>query len=525
MLRKWLVCFWALPCFASLPIDQMTLEEKIGQLLMVHFNGRDVNQDAETLIQKLHVGGLIYYTWSNGLESPEQVRTLSQNLQKLASIPLLIAVDQEGGIVARLTNGFTIFPGNKALGMTGKPELAQECAFAIGQELLAIGVNMNLAPVIDVNSNPCNPIIGIRSFGDSPQTVAIFGAAALEGYRKAGIITSIKHYPGHGDTEADSHENLPVVNKTIEELNFCELVPFYKLSQFADTVMSAHIMVPALDPDHCATLSPVILNLLREKIEFKGVIISDSLVMEGVLKNCGHSIEEAAIQALNAGCDILMLGGRQLQGTEKSLELTVADVQKIYRALVEAVRTGRIRQERIDQSVQRILNLKNQAVKEPSTDGLNFCAKHENLARQIARLALRCTQNRPIPSIQGARIALFAPDFLQKIIEDSPLVNLGQSTRRLFFKTVPATVDIQESLAAANQADLLIVCSCNAWENSLQRSWIQSVADLQKPFILITLRDPIDALLFPDSDLILSTFSPTAPSIRAASDLIFSQLK
>jgi beta-N-acetylhexosaminidase len=247
--------------------------------------------------------------------------------------------------------------------------------------------------------------------------------------------------------------------------------------------------------------------------------------MEGVLKNCGHSIEEAAIQAFNAGCDILMLGGRHLHGTEKSLELNVADIKKIHQALVEAVQTGRICQERVDQSVQRVLNLKNRAVQQHSTDRLNFRAEHEKLAKQIANLALRCTQNRPIPSIQGARIALFAPDFLQKTVEDSPLVNLGQSTHRLFFKTVPSAADIQQTLAAADQADLLIVCSYNAWKNSLQASLIRSLAALQKPFILITLRAPIDAFLFPDCDLILSAFSPTAPSIQAVSDLIFSQLK
>lgn len=180
----------------SLLLQTLSLEEKVGQLLMVQVHGEVANEEARTLIQETKVGGIIYYTWSNGLHSPEQVRTLSAGLQELTKenptpLPLLIAVDQEGGIVTRLKNGFTSFPGNKALGMTGDPSLAEASALAIGQELGAVGINMNLAPVVDVNINPRNSIIGIRSFSESPEKVALFGKQALTGLGSNTLLDSL----------------------------------------------------------------------------------------------------------------------------------------------------------------------------------------------------------------------------------------------------------------------------------------------------------------------------------------------
>jgi beta-N-acetylhexosaminidase len=354
---------FSLSCFASHSLEQMTLEEKVGQLLLVHFNGEEANEEAKTLIQEVQVGGIIYYNWANGLHSPQQVSCLSRGLQELAKqkrypIPLLIAVDQEGGRVTRLREGFTVSPDNGALGKSADPSLAEHSAFVRGQELRAVGINLNLAPVVDVNSNPNNPIIGSRSFGDSAEVVIAFARRALEGYRRAGVLTCLKHFPGHGDVEVDSHADLPVVNKSKEQLDIVELLPFAALAGQADTIMTAHIIVPALDSLNCATLSKNILKILREETGFQGVIVSDSLVMEGLLKNCA-SVEDAAVKALEAGCDLLILGGKQLVGAHQNLELTVADVQRIHHTIVEAVKSGRIAKDRVDQAVQRILTLKN----------------------------------------------------------------------------------------------------------------------------------------------------------------------
>ena len=317
-----------------------TLEEKVGQLLMVHLH----REEAKTLVQNLHVGGVIYYNWSNDLTEPALVCSLSAELQALATVPLLIAVDQEGGRVERLQ--FLHFPSNSAIGEIGDPAAAEQMAFAIGQGLRDVGINMNLAPVVDVSGKD-------RSFGSSPELVQQFAARALTGYQRAGVLTSLKHYPGLGDAEVDSHMDLPVLHKSIER----GVAPFAQLASQADTIMTAHLLVPAIDAESCATLSKPILDLLREQIGFQGVILSDSLVMEGVLKNCNYSVEEAAIRAFNAGCDILMLAGKQLIGSS-DFELSATDVQRIHGALVEAVRDGRISEAQVDRSLQRILELK-----------------------------------------------------------------------------------------------------------------------------------------------------------------------
>lgn len=244
---------------------------------------------------------------------------------------------------------------------------------------------MNLAPVVDINSNPNNPVIGSRSFGNNADSVTLFAKYALQGYREAGIITSLKHFPGHGDVVVDSHQELPIIHKTKQQLEQLELLPFYQLADRADTIMTAHILLPALDSQNCATLSKNILtDLLREEIGFQGVIISDSLVMQGLLNNCS-CIEEAAIPAVNAGCDLLILGGRQLQA-QSNLELSVERIKKIHCALLQAVQTGIISKQRLERAVQRILNLKN-------TYALSFNKieynrlEHQALANYIHSLA------------------------------------------------------------------------------------------------------------------------------------------
>ncbi len=534
---------------------------------MVHFNGETANEDAETLVQKVHVGGVIYYNWANGLHSPKQVSHLSLGLQKLASrnrlaIPLFIAVDQEGGVVARLERGFTVFPGNKALGMTGDPGLAEQSALAIGQECSVVGVNMNLSPVVDVNNNPRNPVIGIRSFGDTTETVISFAKRAMQGYQKAGIVSCLKHFPGHGDVEVDSHEVLPVIQKSKRQLEQVELLPFSELAAQADAIMTAHIIVPAIDSANCATLSTDVLNVLRQEIGFKGVIIADSLVMEGVLKNAS-SVDDVAIRAFNAGCDILMLGGKQLTGAHASLELKTADVERIHTSLVNAVKNGLISEARLNEAVQRILNLKSKYLYRNNLknreidqkDPQNFCseraiiaerqgasesknyeanptqsktdssgcfgisrtekldltinsAEHQLLAEKIALLALRVTEKKALAyhSFSAYKIAVFAPGITRDSIDQTSLLQLGKETYPLFFDGLNLSEgEIKAAHEAAKKADILIFCSYNAWKNSTQLTLIQSLFSYEKPFILISLRDPLDETLVPQADLLSST--------------------
>lgn len=347
----------------ALSIEEMTLEEKVGQLLLVHFQGEQVNEAAKTLIEEIKVGGFVYYEWSNALYSPKQIRALSQDLQALATIPLFIAVDEEGGPISRLHSGFSVIPSNKEVGDRKNPDIAKRNALMKGKEIRAVGINLNFAPVVDIFCNPYHTWMKNRSFGSTPEIVSAFAEKALEGWREAGVIATLKHYPGHGDVKGDSHFSLPVLSKSLPELEKIELVPYATLSQNAEAVMTGHLFVPALDDENCTTLSPKTLNYLRENLGFQGVIISDSLVMEGVLQN-QYSVEEAAVSAFNAGCDLLLLGGKA-----GAFELVPRDIQHIHAYFLEAVKTGRVSESRLNEALSRILHLKEKYLRQQGTTG------------------------------------------------------------------------------------------------------------------------------------------------------------
>lgn len=518
MLKKLIMIAIFLRATTSFAYDHkaLSLEEKVGQLLLVHFSGEEVSEEAKKLVGEVKVGGIIYFSWANGLNSTSQVRSLSENLQKLSTIPLWIAVDQEGGVVGSLKEGFTEFAGNKALAMTGDTLLAKEVAFCIGKELRSVGINMNFAPVVDVNVNPKNPTIGLRSFGETADEVAVFGKEMLDGYHAAHIFTTLKHFPGHGDVLVDSHDRLPIVNKSQKELEQVELLPFAKLSSLTDAIMTAHILVPALDETKCATLSSSVLGYLRHEIGFSGLIISDSLIMKGALAG-GISVEESAIQALEAGCDLLVLGGKLFHSCEQC-ELFFSDIKSVHQAIVQSVKQGRLSEARIDESVERSLRKKEQylasLVKSFSVDE----EAHRTVAQKVAKQALNHTAKDPVV-LQGKKIGLFAPSILQKNLSKLSFFQEGSSQISFFCQMSPSQEEIEESTKRALDADVLFVCSYNAWKNPSQILWIESLMSMGKPVVLWVTRDPLDATLFPMAAETVLLHSPTFFSLQAARDL------
>jgi len=344
--------------------DRLTLEEKVGQMLMVSFSGTSCNGDALRLITEAHVGGIMYYQFSNGLTSPEQVRLLSRSLQEVAQkhspyVPLLISVDQEGGTINRLIpkHNFTTFPSQEIIGAVNDTTLTEKTAYAIGRQLRAVGISLNMAPVADINSNADNPVIGSRSFGTTATHVIPHVHAALRGYQKANTIACIKHFPGHGDTDTDSHTTLPVITHVKEILNERELKPF-ATSLHAPAIMTAHIMVPTYDQTACATMSSIIItDLLRKTMHYRGIIITDSLLMQGALHK--NDLSTAAIRSIQAGCDIVLISGRMLID-QQYRTVTTDEVIQTHKAIVNAVRVGHIPLARINESVDRILSLKQQ---------------------------------------------------------------------------------------------------------------------------------------------------------------------
>jgi beta-N-acetylhexosaminidase len=321
----------------------MTLKEKIGQLFIFGFDGVRPSRNIIKLIKLDHIGGVILF--NRNLANPQQIAKLVNALQSFSSgMPLLIAVDQEGGRVSRLPKGFTLFPNAASIGQLHSVDLAYRIADCTAKELRAVGINMNLAPVLDIHTHKANPVIGDRAFGTNTEQVCTMGLAIIAGLQDNHVVACGKHFPGHGDTQADSHLELPQVNQSIERLCDVELRPFYHaIKNGLTTIMTAHVLYPMLDQHQPATLSKrIISGLLRKEFDFQGVVITDDLEMKAISLETG----EAAVQALEAGIDLILICHDP------------AKQRAALHAIHAAVREKRITEERIDQSVLRILNLK-----------------------------------------------------------------------------------------------------------------------------------------------------------------------
>ena len=362
-------------------LEDMPLKQKVTQMIVPDFRkwqeaGQEspqdltkVNAEVAEAIDKYDFGGVILF--AENVKETKQTLALTQDMQKAAienkanngKIPLLLAIDQEGGIVYRLGSG-TALPGNMAIGATNDPKLATEAGQIIGRELSALGLNVDFAPVLDTNNNPQNPVIGLRSFSSDPNRVAYLGIPMMKGIQDYNVAVAAKHFPGHGDTAVDSHTGLPLVDKSLAELEKLELLPFKKaMDAGVDLLMTAHIQYPQIEKDQVvsketgekiyvpATLSDDILTgLVRKKYGYKGVIVSDAMGMDAIAKNFGEV--EAVKMAIKAGVDLVLMPTTLRSKTDLSKIDTIVD------EVVRAVQTGDISEERLNESVRRILTLK-----------------------------------------------------------------------------------------------------------------------------------------------------------------------
>ena len=358
-------------------LEEMTLEQKICQMLMPSFyvRGRERNTgapltelDSRTaeILQKYDFGGVILF--NQNITGTVQVTKLIHDVQNASisgegKIPLLVAVDQEGGNVFRLKTGCWM-PGNMLLGATDNPELAQRAAELIGSEIKAVGFNVNFAPSADVNNNPSNPVIGLRSFSSNQDTAAKMVEASIKGYQDSGVISALKHFPGHGNTSTDTHVGLSIIEKKYDELKQLELVPFKTgIDAGAQIVMTAHIQFPKIETetyDSISTKKPVYLpatlshkmitEVLRGDLGFDGVVTTDAMDMGAITKH--FAPVDAATLAINAGVDILLMAG------DISTENQINKFEELITALVSKVEEGDIQEKTIDEAVLRILKLK-----------------------------------------------------------------------------------------------------------------------------------------------------------------------
>jgi beta-N-acetylhexosaminidase len=350
-------------------VAAMPLEVKIGQMILAGVEDETVGDDSRHIINDLHIGNIILM--GRNFDSPEQVLRLTQDLQNLAmsanGIPLLIGTDQEGGLVQRANYyaGFTPMPPAQLVGSAREPVLAEQYGQMVGEELSAVGVGVDFAPVLDVNDNPTNPVIGAlgRSFGTTPELVEESALPFIAGLHAAGVIAAGKHFPGHGSTTTDSHKALPFVDKNRAALDAVDIAPFRAAIETGiDMIMPAHVVYRALDPSELpATLSePILTGLLREELGFTGVIVTDDLGMEGIMQIAPP--EESGVRAVLAGADMLTCVRMTTAGACQP-EM----IEQLHQGLMTAATDGRLTMARIDESVRRILALKTEYNAGPAT--------------------------------------------------------------------------------------------------------------------------------------------------------------
>ncbi len=512
-------------------INGMTRDQQIGQLFMVGFSGLEPAPEIVELIQQWRVGGVILFT--RNCHDARQVSRLTHDLQALARAaghpaPLLIATDQENGLVRRLGESITNFPGAMALGATDDEALTQAVAEATGQELRALGINMNLAPDADVNNNPANPVIGVRSFGEDPQLVARLSAAAVRGYRAAGVVCAPKHFPGHGDTAVDSHLGLPTIPHTLERMERIELVPFRaSVSAGAQSVMLAHLRLPHLAPDDAAaSVSSAIVRLLRETLSFEGVIMTDCLEMDAIAATLG--VERGAELALRAGVDLVLISHH------------IAPQRGAIERARAAATSGALADDAIRRSAERVLRLKASlgswdALPAPVEVATVSDAAHRRLSDDAYARSTTLVRD------DAHLLPLRLPPDAQVLVVAQPPANVTKAVDTVYRHTdlvdaiqarhantrgvclAPDADDeaIAELLRAAEASDLLVVATINAHLDPPQARLMRRLLATDRPIIGIAACNPYDLAAFPALQTALATYEYTKPALSAAAGVLF----
>jgi beta-N-acetylhexosaminidase len=501
----------------------MSLERRVGQLMSVAFHGTRVTSALEAMIRKRGIGGVIIYAenFTDAASLAKLIADLSQIARDAKTLPLFFEIDQEGGAVSRIAKGATILPGQMALAATPDPAQSVRSAVAItAAELAAIGVNWNLAPDADVNDEPTNPVIGNRSFSSDPSRVASLVTTAVQAYAAANFLCCVKHFPGHGSTTVDSHTGLPKIEADRATLDRVQLAPFRAaIAARAPAIMSAHIVVPALDPtpELPVTLSRSVLSdLVRGTLGFNGVIVTDDLEM-GALASIGEA--NAGLRALQAGADFLLFRFDETAQVEA------------HRRIVDAVRSGAIPSGRLEASVRRIVDLKRAYSiylgrrDAPAPD----LAANGRAALDLARDSITLLRNRAILPLRG-RVLVVAPRNADlAVLEEQP--SLGAVIARKRPDTViqnislrPTSSDIDRAVTAAGSADAVVVGTTDLFTYSDQAQLVRALMK-EKSVVMVSLRGPYDIATVPDVPAYLCAYGGREPSLVAAAEILLGERK
>jgi beta-N-acetylhexosaminidase len=530
---------------APSPVDRllagMTLQEKVGQLFTTYVYGNDANAPSAAdaavnrrlygvdtpaqVVAKYHLGGVIYFAWTNSLQSPRQLAGLGNGLQAAATtsgagVPLMVSTDQEHGVVSRMPAPATQFPGGMALGAGRSVADAFTTGQVTGRELGAVGIGQTWAPVADVNVNAANPVIGVRSFGSDPGLAARLTAAQVLGLQRgANTSAAAKHFPGHGDTSTDSHTGLPVINHTRDEWSRLDAPPFRAaVAAGVDAIMSAHIVVPALDPSgDPATLSrPIITGLLRGELGYRGVIVTDSLEMAGVRQQYGDA--RVPVLALKAGVDMLLMP---------------PNIDVAFQAVLGAVATGELTEARIDESVRRILSLKHKRGLLSWTP-LDPAAAERGVGRPAHQRRAQDVTDRTVTAIRndagllpypGAGRSVLVTGWNSSTYRNVPALAASLAARgtsaTALATDLPTDAKIAEAVAAAGTHDLTVVLTSRAWDTAVsdpqgrQQALVRALVGTGRPVVVVAVRDPYDIAHLPGVTTYLATYSYTAVAMES----------
>lgn len=508
----------------------MNLEYLIGQKLLFAFHGKEYpSAEIVESFKKYHPGGISLFRSLN-IGTLEQIRALTDALQSLARElnlpPLLIATDQEGGQLMAVGD-CTPLPGNMALGATCSIELARKAGEVLGREMSALGINVNYAPCADVNINPQNPVVGVRSFGEDPQLVGELTAAFIEGIQSQGVAATVKHFPGHGDTASDSHHGLGTVPHSLERLQSVELPPF-RAAFKADVklVMTAHLGISSIDGQNAppATLSKnIITGLLRRDLGFDGVVTTDAMDMRAIRQ--GELLREDCLCAAKAGVDLLLITSDP------------QDQMRAFESLLHGVQSGQLVMDELQSSVVRISRLKKWiAAHKMSPDLSVICSsEHTRVADEIAEKSITLVrdQNRylPLNLETRKRIAVVIPTAKDLTPADTSSYvksKLADSLRAYHPNVdefnIPFSPTPQESsaiLERVREYDVIVAGTINAYTEKNQAQFIRDLLQTGKPVIVISMRLPYDLAAFPQASAYICTYSILEPSMKAVAKSIF----
>lgn len=516
-------------------LHQLSLEQKVGQLFATYAYGDTATTEdpaytsqnqalygvdnGAQLIAKYHLGSVIYFSWSGNLANPTQIATLSNGLQQAASdsdgVPLLISTDQEGGSVTRIGAPLAVSPGNMAIGATGRLADSYDMSRVTGQQLKALGIDVDDAPVVDTNTNPANSADGPRSFGDRALAVAAFGAASVAGYQHAGIAATAKHFPGLGSTSVNTDNGVAVTDESRADFERNDLPPFRAaIAAGVDEIMAAHIVAPALDPSGApASLSnPIVTGILRHELHYDGVVITDALSAAAL---ADVDPAQRAVRAIQAGDDQLLMP---------------TDLAAAESAVLAAVHDGTISQARIDQSVSRILRLKQRlGLFDGAQVDASQAASRVGTPSQLATAArtaadsITLVRNGTLPLAEGSSkqvlVTGWGASSTQILAAD--VAGHGVRTQRVYTGSAPSSATIARAVAAAQASDEVLVTTNNAWGDAGQQNLVHQLVATGKPVTVLALGAPYDLGYLPEVRNFLAGYGYQPNSLDALVAVLF----